>query len=110
MMFPLASRSLASVPRIERVFVCWPHRPPLGEPRLERAARQGRGHLLRRLAPRESVSELARALADAHAKDDWVLVHDAARPCIQKELVEQFLDEIGDTPWAGSSRSRSPTR
>jgi 2-C-methyl-D-erythritol 4-phosphate cytidylyltransferase len=37
------------------------------------------------------------------AKDDWVLVHDAARPCIQKELVEQFLDEIGDDP-----RGRAP--
>jgi 2-C-methyl-D-erythritol 4-phosphate cytidylyltransferase len=35
------------------------------------------------------------------AKDDWVLVHDAARPCIQTELVEQFLDEIGDDPIGG---------
>ncbi len=32
---------------------------------------------------------------------DWVLVHDAARPCIPKELVEQFLDEIGDDPVGG---------
>jgi 2-C-methyl-D-erythritol 4-phosphate cytidylyltransferase len=35
------------------------------------------------------------------AKDDWVLVHDAARPCITKELVEQFLDEVGDDPIGG---------
>ena len=35
------------------------------------------------------------------AKDDWILVHDAARPCIQKELIEQFLDEIGDDPIGG---------
>ena len=26
--------------------------------------------------------------------DDWVLVHDAARPCIRAELVEQFIDEL----------------
>jgi 2-C-methyl-D-erythritol 4-phosphate cytidylyltransferase len=32
---------------------------------------------------------------------DWILVHDAARPCIAKELVEQFLDEIGDDPVGG---------
>jgi len=32
---------------------------------------------------------------------DWVLVHDAARPCIARELVEQFLDEIGDDPVGG---------
>jgi 2-C-methyl-D-erythritol 4-phosphate cytidylyltransferase len=35
------------------------------------------------------------------AADDWVLVHDAARPCIVKELVEQFLDEVGDDPVGG---------
>jgi len=35
------------------------------------------------------------------AKDDWVLVHDAARPCVRTELVEQFLDEIGDDPVGG---------
>src|SRR5256885_13922198 len=33
--------------------------------------------------------------------DDWVLVHDAARPCIMTELVEQFLDEVGDDPVGG---------
>jgi len=26
--------------------------------------------------------------------DDWVMVHDAARPCIRPELVEQFIDEL----------------
>ena len=40
-------------------------------------------------------------LADRAGKDDWVLVHDAARPCVEKELVEQFLDEVGDDPVGG---------
>ena len=40
-------------------------------------------------------------LAARAAKDDWVLVHDAARPCVRTELVEQFLDEIGDDPVGG---------
>jgi 2-C-methyl-D-erythritol 4-phosphate cytidylyltransferase len=35
------------------------------------------------------------------AADDWILVHDAARPCIATTLVEQFLDEIGDDPVGG---------
>ena len=26
--------------------------------------------------------------------DDWAMVHDAARPCIRTELVEQFIDEL----------------
>jgi len=33
--------------------------------------------------------------------EDWVLVHDAARPCLAKALVEQFLDEVGDDPVGG---------
>jgi 2-C-methyl-D-erythritol 4-phosphate cytidylyltransferase len=40
-------------------------------------------------------------LAPRLAKDDWVLVHDAARPCVKTELVEQFLDEVGDDPVGG---------
>jgi len=40
-------------------------------------------------------------LGERAGKDDWILVHDAARPCITKELVEQFLDEIGDDPVGG---------
>lgn len=26
--------------------------------------------------------------------DQWIMVHDAARPCIRSELVEQFIDEL----------------
>ena len=43
-----------------------------------------------------SVSNALKHLQPRLAKDDWILVHDAARPCIQAELVEQFLDEIGE--------------
>jgi 2-C-methyl-D-erythritol 4-phosphate cytidylyltransferase len=49
----------------------------------------------------QSVMNALRQLEARLAKDDWVLVHDAARPCIQKELIEQFLDEIGDDPIGG---------
>jgi 2-C-methyl-D-erythritol 4-phosphate cytidylyltransferase len=49
----------------------------------------------------ETVMNALKHLGDRLAKDDWVLVHDAARPCIQTELVEQFLDEVGDDPVGG---------
>ncbi|MGZ5033789.1 MAG: 2-C-methyl-D-erythritol 4-phosphate cytidylyltransferase [Usitatibacter sp.] len=49
----------------------------------------------------ETVMNALKHLEDRLAKDDWVLVHDAARPCIQTELVEQFLDEVGDDPVGG---------
>lgn len=48
-----------------------------------------------------SVANALALLAGRAAPDDWVLVHDAARPCIAQELVEQFLDEIGDDPVGG---------
>jgi 2-C-methyl-D-erythritol 4-phosphate cytidylyltransferase len=41
------------------------------------------------------------ALEKQMAREDWVLVHDAARPCISHELVEQFLDELGDDQVGG---------
>ena len=33
--------------------------------------------------------------------DDWVIVHDAARPCIRPELIEQFIDELIDDQVGG---------
>ena len=49
----------------------------------------------------QSVANALDHLGDRVARDDWVLVHDAARPCIGRELVEQFLDEVGDDPIGG---------
>ena len=49
----------------------------------------------------ESVLNALRHLSARIAKDDWVMVHDAARPCIGKSLVEQFIDEIEGDPVGG---------
>jgi 2-C-methyl-D-erythritol 4-phosphate cytidylyltransferase len=49
----------------------------------------------------DSVRNAIARLGERISPDDWILVHDAARPCIAKELVEQFLDEIGDDPVGG---------
>ena len=48
-----------------------------------------------------SVANALAMLEGRAAPTDWVLVHDAARPCIGRELVEQFLDEVGDDPVGG---------
>jgi len=48
----------------------------------------------------ESVSNGLAALTEV-ARDDWVMVHDAARPCIRTELIEQFIDELFDDPIGG---------
>ena len=49
----------------------------------------------------ESVLNGLNALADELRADDWVMVHDAARPCIRTELVEQFIDELEADPVGG---------
>ena len=49
----------------------------------------------------ESVANGLQAIAAEMAANDWVLVHDAARPCIRTELVEQFIDELENDPVGG---------
>lgn len=49
----------------------------------------------------ETVSNALVHLGGRVAADDWILVHDAARPCVATELIEQFLDEVGEDPIGG---------
>ena len=42
----------------------------------------------------ESVANGLAHIESEMTNDDWVMVHDAARPCIRTELVEQFIDEM----------------
>lgn len=42
----------------------------------------------------ESVLNGMLAMAADVASDTWVMVHDAARPCIRTELINQFIDEL----------------
>jgi 2-C-methyl-D-erythritol 4-phosphate cytidylyltransferase len=41
------------------------------------------------------------AIAKVCAADDWVLVHDAARPCLPDEMLGKLLDEVADDPVGG---------
>ena len=41
------------------------------------------------------------ALADRAAGDDWVLVHDAARPCLSRQDLDRLLAELGAHPVGG---------
>ncbi|MGB4467069.1 MAG: 2-C-methyl-D-erythritol 4-phosphate cytidylyltransferase [Azovibrio sp.] len=44
----------------------------------------------------ESVANGLRAAATAIAEEDWVLVHDAARPCLSRALLDRLMDELSD--------------
>lgn len=41
------------------------------------------------------------ALQEWAAPEDWVLVHDAARPCLHREDVDRLLTELADDPVGG---------
>jgi len=48
-----------------------------------------------------SVTNGLRAAAMAAADDDWILVHDAARPCLSQDMLHQLVDELRDDPVGG---------
>ncbi len=48
-----------------------------------------------------SVTNGLEAAAMAAADDDWILVHDAARPCLTQSLVDGLVDELKDDPVGG---------
>jgi 2-C-methyl-D-erythritol 4-phosphate cytidylyltransferase len=49
----------------------------------------------------ETVLNGLEAMAEFCAADDWVLVHDAARPCLPGETLGKLLDEVADDPVGG---------
>lgn len=62
------------------------------------------GPILTTLGGRErshSVRNGLAALADRAAADDWVLVHDAARPCLPRRDLDRLLSELATHPIGG---------
>ena len=49
----------------------------------------------------DSVLHGLRELSEHAASDDWVLVHDAARPCLRDREVDRLIEELGDDPVGG---------
>lgn len=49
----------------------------------------------------ESVRNGLKAMAPAVSAQDWVLVHDAARPCLTPALLDRLLDQLADDPVGG---------
>ncbi len=49
----------------------------------------------------ESVLNGMAAIAASVDADDWLLVHDAARPCLFPEIIEGFIDTLATDPVGG---------
>jgi len=97
-----AIRTLCAVPRIEQVFLVLASDD-------SHFARHDWTHFGRRVqalycggATRaESVYNGLAALREQAAGDDWVLVHDAARPCLGVAALARLIDEIGEEEAGG---------
>lgn len=49
----------------------------------------------------ESVRNGLRAIADTTHADDWILVHDAIRPCVDADALKRLLSELEDDAVGG---------
>lgn len=49
----------------------------------------------------QSVLNALERLADLAHDDDWVLVHDAARPCLHPDDIDRLLDRLSDSSVGG---------
>ncbi len=91
---------LWSHPQIESIFVAlseqdgwWPDSAFAADPRITRVAGgTERCH---------SVLNALDALSAVAAEDDWVLVHDAARPCLRECDLEQLIEKLSSHPVGG---------
>ena len=72
----------------------WPSLACASDPRLQRAA-----------GGRERADSVLSALLHLHAQgaadDDWVLVHDAARPNLSRDDLDKLLSSLADDPVGG---------
>ncbi len=106
--FPMIYHALAvlcRVSRIEKVIVILSADDKHWLPLMSNAVADldGRPVVLRVGGPTrgESVLNGLNAMQDDMNPNDWVIVHDAARPCIRLELIEQFIDELHDDSIGG---------
>lgn len=49
----------------------------------------------------QSVANGLQAMRGEVSAEDWVLVHDAARPCLENAHIDKMLAELGDDPVGG---------
>jgi 2-C-methyl-D-erythritol 4-phosphate cytidylyltransferase len=97
-----ALAALCSCPRIDRVWVILSP----GDPWWGEYDWTGLGEKLHVVfcggATRgQSVANGLAAAAGVLADDDWVLVHDAARPCLSQAMLAALCDELADDPVGG---------
>ena len=94
--------TLCASPRIQRVFVVLAADDALWE-RHDWSGLAPKLAVLRCGGPTrtDSVANGLHAVADELQADDWMLVHDAARPCLTQARLDELIDAVGDDPVGG---------
>jgi len=93
-------RALTSVPRIARVWVVLGERDVWFDA-VDLGAFANRVAPLRCGGASRAASVLGGLRAMEAAADDWVLVHDAARPCVTRSMIDRLIDEVGEDDAGG---------
>jgi 2-C-methyl-D-erythritol 4-phosphate cytidylyltransferase len=95
-----AVAALFALPSLEAVLVAinpsdalWPQLALSREQRIETVAGGEERH--------QSVFNALLALNGRACHDDWVLVHDAVRPCVTRDCIQHLLDQLGNHPVGG---------
>jgi len=93
-------RALLAEPSITAIVVAlaegdrrWKRLPEAGNARIQSCTGGARREV--------SVARALAALDDRARDSDWVLVHDAARPCLHRDDLEAMFRELGDDPVGG---------
>ena len=97
-----ALETLCASPRIKKVYVVLAEQDK-DWARFEWSALGPRLEVLRCGGPTraESVLNGLNAIAGTAAADDWILVHDAARPCLSPALLDALIEQVGEDDTGG---------
>ena len=95
-----ALQALTSVPRIAHVWVVLGERDAWFDA-IDGSDFAKRVTALRCGGPSRAASVQAGLRTMQAAAEDWVLVHDAARPCVTRRMIDRLIDEVGEDDAGG---------
>ena len=102
---PMVYHSLAALCLNERVACVWVVLSPddLWWERYDWSGLGEKLHVLRcgGTSRAETVFSGLKAIGNSLSDEDWILVHDAARPCLSQDTLEVLYEELGDDPVGG---------
>jgi 2-C-methyl-D-erythritol 4-phosphate cytidylyltransferase len=101
---PLIFHALAALtgcPAIERVWVVLAPDDPGGRSLTGVPSVRNSKRCVAGATRAESVTNGLQAAAMVAAEDDWILVHDAARPCLSAAMLDALFAELADDPVGG---------